>query len=610
VAYWFAVILTPDQPAKQEPSGGKLSDAAWSIPAWWLALALAALVIAAYLPALRAGFIWDDDFHLTQNPCVTGVLGFKKIWTTGRGVYYPLVVTTFWIVHKFAGLNPLPYHLLNILMHSCAAILLWRVLLRLRIPGAWLGATLWAVHPVMVESVAWITELKNTQSAMFYLLSTLFFLKADDHAPEERPDWRLLILSVVFFALAVTSKSSTVMLPIVLALCLWWNDRKLFSYRFILAPFFLIALAASGWTIWEQKFQAGARGADWSETVWQRTAIAGHDIWFYFGKLFWPARLSFIYPRWQIDTHKLISFVPAALAVGSLLFLWLKRRSSLRPVFFATVYFVVWLFPVLGFFSVYFFRYSFVADHFQYLAGIGLIVLAAAGLSRAPKFIPAALVVLLAVLTWQQTRVYRDLETLWRDTLAKNPNCWLAHNNLGLELEHRGRLDEALFHYREAHRLRPEYFETYHNLGSVLLRRGRPQEAIQNFKEMVKLKPDLPEVVSDADVGIGIAYGMGGDYDTASEYFRAALRVNPSDAHAEMNWGNALKQQGKSDEALAHFQRGVQLAPGDAEAHFLLGRMFEEKRSLADAAKEYRTAVQLRPDYAEAQRLLRELQLP
>src|SRR5439155_25970508 len=204
---------------------------------------------------------------LTRNPCIVGPLGLKEIWTSTRAVYYPLVLTTFWALHKFVGLVPLPYHMLNTLLHAGSAILLWCVLRKLAVRGAWLGAALWALHPVMVQSVAWITELKNTQSCLFYLLSILFFLKADsaESQPEKRR-WRFS-LSLVFFAMAITSKSSTVMLPVVLALCLWWL-RGLVRRRdlVVLAPFFFLSIAASAWTIWEQKFHSAALGAEWVQT--------------------------------------------------------------------------------------------------------------------------------------------------------------------------------------------------------------------------------------------------------------------------------------------------------------------------------------------------------
>jgi len=287
---------------------------------WLWALFLIAFVFIAYARVFNAGFIWDDESHLTRNPCIVGPLGLKEIWTSARAVYYPLVLTTFWTLHKFAGLSPWPYHLLNVLLHAGSAALLWQILRRLNVRGAWLGASLWALHPVMVQSVAWVTELKNTQSVFFYLLSIFCFLKSDketadcaddtDSSEQNSSDeltkspFRRLAnspilwfgLSLVFFILATLSKPSVVMLPVVLFLCIWWRTGLLrqgyggqgrIRWRDVLAlaPFVLISALASVWTIFEQKFHAGATGTEWAQTWPDRLIIAGRAIWFYLPKL-------------------------------------------------------------------------------------------------------------------------------------------------------------------------------------------------------------------------------------------------------------------------------------------------------------------------------------
>src|SRR5438876_2499936 len=349
---------------------------------WLSAFLLIALVFVSYARVLNAGFIWDDESHLTQNPCVVGPLGLKDIWTTTRAVYYPLVLTTFWILHKAASLNPLPYHILNVLMHAGSAVLLWCVLRELRVPGAWLGAALWALHPVMVQSVAWVTELKNTQSCLFYLLSVFCFLNWEDQShTRKRPiksTW-MFSLSLVCFVLATLSKPSVVMLPIVLALCVWWRRGRIgWKDGVPLAPFLLISAFASAWTIWEQKFHASAVGPEWTQTWPERLIIAGRATWFYLGKLVWPHPLIFIYPRWEIHSWQWMAYLPFLAATLGLIVLWALPGRGGRALFFAAAYYVVSLFPVLGFFSVYFFRYSFVSDHFQYLASMGPLALAGA----------------------------------------------------------------------------------------------------------------------------------------------------------------------------------------------------------------------------------------
>ena len=481
-------------------------------PAWLPGLLLAAAVFLAYMRVWHAGFIWDDDDHLTANPCIVGPLGFGAIWTSSKAVYYPLVLTSFWVQHAIWGLNPLPYHLVNVTLHAACAVLLWRVLRRLNVAGAWLGAALWALHPVQAESAAWITEQKNTQSCLFYLLAILFFLRwreaaAAPDAPHVPgfPRARRYAAALVCATLAILSKSSTVMLPVVLGLCWWWLDgRWRWRNALLLAPFFMVSAAAGAWTIWEQKYANHALGPEWAQSWPERAVIAGKDVWFYLWKLAWPHPLTFIYHRWAVDATNASAYLALVGVVCALFLLWLAREGSLRPVFFAAAYFVISLFPVLDFFNVYFFRYSFVGDHFQYLASMGPLALAAAGIAWVCKFaggergivypvVSGALIVVLGGLTWLQCGVYYNLETLWRWTLADNPEAWIAHFNLADILVRQGRLDEAEAHYREQLQLKPESTEGRGNLANVLLMQGHTDEAVAEFEELLRIDPESAE---------------------------------------------------------------------------------------------------------------------
>lgn len=615
---------------------------------WLWALFLVAATVLVYHRMWQAGFIWDDAEHLTQNPCIIGPLGFKDIWTSSRAFYYPLVLTTFWILHKFVELNPLPYHLLNVFLHAGSAVLLWRVLRQLGVRAAWFGAALWALHPVMVQSVAWITELKNTQSCFFYLLSISFFLKADDSQKDTQRRWRFG-LSLVFFAMAITSKSATVMLPIVLMLCLWWrNGRLRWRDLAVLAPFFLISVAAGGWTIWEQKFHSGAVGVEWSQTSPERLAIAGTDIWFYLSKIAWPSRQSFIYPHWRIDASKLATFLPLVSALGGLLLLWWKRNGPLRPVFFAAAYFVVSLFPVLGLFNVYFFRYSFVSDHFQYLANMGPLALAASGivafLRSFEKVTPpvrlgvcGALLIILGALTWRQTETYHDAETLWRTTIARNPDCFLAHLNLGVVLKEQGRRQDAKAEYIEALRLNPDYPEALNtlgvwevengqidegianfraalnsypsyafasfNLGNVMLAKGKFEEAIASYEDALRVDPDYV----DAHNNLAIVLSQSGRLDDAVRHYREALRLKPSDVGARNNLGVVLTQQGQLDKAVHQFQEALRLNPAFVQAYINFARALLRLGRREAAIENLKEALRLKPESAEAKQQLHEL---
>jgi len=501
-----------DPSAPPSTAGPATARKAWFEP-WLPALVLIAAVFVAYLRVWHAGFIWDDDDHLTRNPCIVGPLGFGAIWTSSKAVYYPLVLSSFWVQHALWGLNPLPYHVVNVALHAGCAVLLWRVLRRLNVAGAWLGAAIWALHPVQVESAAWITEQKNTQSCLFYLLAILFFLRwleaakaaAEGGAGPGFPRARRYGLALLCAVLAILSKSSTVMLPVVLALCWWWMEGR-WQWRNVLwlGPFFMISAAASAWTIWEQKYANHALGVEWSQTWPQRAVIAGKDVWFYAGKLVWPHPLTFIYRQWDTDSTHASAFLPLMGVACAMVLLWLARDGALRPVFFAAAYFVISLFPVLSFFNVYFFRYSFVGDHFQYLASIGPLALAGAGIAWAAKragvekgpvypAVAGAVLLILGGLTFLQCGVYRNLETLWRCTLADNPDAWIGHFNLADILVRQGRLDEAAAHYREQLRLLPTSEEGLGNLANVLVLQGHTDEAVAQFEELLRLNPDSAE---------------------------------------------------------------------------------------------------------------------
>jgi tetratricopeptide (TPR) repeat protein len=551
---------------------------------WLWALFLVAATVFAYHRVWHAGFIWDDDEHLTQNRCIIGPLGFQDIWTSSQAYYYPLVLTTFWLLHKFVDLNPLPYHLLNVFMHAGSAVFLWLVLRHLGVRIAWVGAALWALHPVMVQSVAWVTELKNTQSCFFYLLSILFFLKADDSGAKGQGRWRFG-LSLVFFVMAITSKSATVMLPVVLGLCLWWrNGRLLWRDLAVLVPFFLISAAASGWTIWEQRFHSGATGEEWSQTWPERLATAGWDIWFYLSKIVWPSSLTFIYPRWKVDTTKLASFLPLVAALGGLFFLWWKRNGLLRPVFVAAAYFVVSLFPVLDFFNVYFFRFSFVSDHFQYLAAMGPLALLASGIASSglssfgktrlwlQPALGAALLVILGALTWRQATIYADAETLYRTTIERNPDCWLAYNNLG----------------------------------AMALQERRVDEAIGFFQKAVEIDPG----VAEAQYDLGNAFLAKDDFAQAIAPYQAALRARPNNARAHNNLAVCLLNFGKINEAIEQFGEAVRFDPNYPEAHYNLGYILVQLGRREEAVSHLTAAVRLKPDYEQAKQQLRELGMP
>ncbi|HUB67000.1 MAG TPA: tetratricopeptide repeat protein, partial [Candidatus Methylacidiphilales bacterium] len=521
----MAKRFTRKKPAEQQvPAPVVQRTCLVPLPSWlnrdWLGgLLLVWAVVLIYTPVWRDGFVWDDKAFVTANPCIVGPLGLKEIWTTSAADICPLTLTAVWVEHALWGLAPLPYHFVNILLHAACAVLLWRVLRNLQIPGAWLGAALWALHPAQAESVAWITEMKNTQSGLFFLLSILFFvnyLRARNLNLEGKTGGWNYASMLLCATLAMASKSSTVILPVILGLCVWWVERK-WRWRDLagVAPVFLLSLAAGAVSLWTQGRQlATAPDPLWARSWPQRLAAAGDAVWFYLGKLLWPHPLMTIYPRWDIDAGWWISYLPL-LAVATLLFiLWFNRASWSRPWLFAFSSFLAALFPALGFFDLYFFRYSFVADHFQYLASMAPLALAGAGLYRLTNWITpkrrwlplslcAGLLLAAGIASWQRAWVYRSEETLWTDAVAKNPDCWIGHNNLGCALFQRGQASEAMFHYQTALKINPGFAEAHNNLGHVLLLQGKMDEAIGQYREALKINPGYAEAHNNLGLVLG-----------------------------------------------------------------------------------------------------------
>ena len=462
-------------------------------------LGLALATSLSYAPAFRAGFIWDDDDHLTRNPAVAAPDGLHLIWSSLYiSRYYPLTLSTFWAERHLWGLASFPYHAANIALHTLDAVLLYALLRKLKTRGAWLAAALWAVHPLNAESVAWVTELKNTQSGFFFLSCLLCYLQYDDH-PES---WWQLVAANLLFAAALLSKPSTVFLPDALLLYVWWQRGRWRAEDFLrLVPFAGMACLMSALTLMEQQLLVQKQHtADWSLSFADRLVVAGHALWFYAGKLLWPETLAFVYPRWNIDATSLLAWLPwLDLAVILLACFALRQLRWVKSFLFGLGWYSLALLPVLGFANVYYFRYSFVADHFAYLASMALIALLVAGLASIVKPRPIqillSLLALIALgsLTYRHSKIFHDNEALWLDTLQKNPACVLAHNNLGNLYQNRDQLPLALDHLQEAARLAPNYAETHNNLGVVLARLGRTDDAIVQFTEAIHLRPSFSD---------------------------------------------------------------------------------------------------------------------
>jgi tetratricopeptide (TPR) repeat protein len=570
---------------------------------WGLILVLA--VILAYQPVWRAGFIWDDDVVVTANPCITDPLGLKAIWTTSAADICPLTLTTFWMEYALWGLAPLPYHLVNVFMHAVCAVLFWRVLRGLQIPGAWLGAALWALHPVQVESVAWISEMKNTQSCLFYLLTILFFVRW--LRTRENPKWGgwNYALTLLCAVLAMASKSSTVVLPVVLVLCAWWVKGQ-WQWRNVarVGPVFLMSIAAGVLSIWTQKPPATA--SQWIRPWSERLVTAGDAVWFYLGKLLWPQPLIAIYPRWKIDGGQWFAYLPLVAAIVVLIILWFKRQSWSRPYLLAWAYFLVVLLPILGLVTMSYSQYSFVADHFQYLAGMGPLALVGAGMVRLADFvIPrkpwwqstlcVGLLLILGILSWHRASAFESNKTLWTDALAKNPGSWAVHSNVGFVLTAKGEVDAAIEQFHEALEIDPDSWMAWNNLGTNLAKKGQLDEAMADYRKALDIEPDYVE----AHNNLGAALDQKGRIDEAIAQYERALEINPNFTQAYNNLGNARLQQERLDEAIVQYQKAIAIDPANWVAHSNLGWVFVQKEDWDDAIAQFQLVVEITPKEAK-----------
>lgn len=509
-----------------------------ALPALGAALLLG-LALICYLPAIRGGYVWDDDLLLTGNPNIRSVDGLARTWAdpTSNTDYYPLTHTSWWLEYRVWGLDPLVFHLNNVLLHVGNSLLFWLILRHLAVPGAWAAAAIFLVHPLHVESVAWISERKNVLSGLFCLLAVWSFLQSTlpgESAPARRRGL-LYGLSLFFYACALFAKPMTMAVAAVLPLLVWWRLGRL-TWRVALAtvPYFVLATPMAALTIWVQYHHVQATGEHFTLSLLQRSILAGRVLWFYLGKLLWPRDLTFAYVKWALDAGLWWNYLYSAGAVAAVVALGLARRRIGRGPFFGAAAFAIMLSPALGFVNVYWHKFYYVADHMPYLASLCLIApgvaLAARGAGRlgpggrpASRGAATAVVGLLALLTWRQAGIYRDAETLWTDTLRKNPSSWMANNNLGNILAARGQTQEAIGFYREAQRLYPDYDKPHFNLGMILQGQGRTEEAISHFREALRLNPHYGE----ARYQLGRALDAQGRSDEADREYRKALGLEP-----------------------------------------------------------------------------------
>jgi protein O-mannosyl-transferase len=581
---------------------------------------IALLTVVVYLPALRGGFVFDDRALITENRMVKASDGLYRFWlTTEARDYYPLTSSLWWLEWRLWGNSATGYHVVSVLLHAVNAVLVWLILRRLKVPGAWLAGLVFAVHPVNVATVAWISEQKNTASMLFYAVAILLYLRFDEESRLPRTvvrgwfgsEWGGYGLSLAAFLLALLSKTAVVMLPVVLLGCVWWRHGRVRWKDFLCSvPFFVLSLVLGLVTVWYQYHLAlgepGIRTAGFAS----RLAGAGWAPWSYLYKAVLPFNLTVIYPKWEINTSLWVSYVPGAIMICCLVVFWWKCKTWGRPLLFGLGYFVVTLFPVLGFIQQGPYRLRALADHWdhwQYYSIVGAIALVVAAVEKICRrmgergqfvgvLASVAVLMALGVATWKRACVYADAETLWRDNVAKNPNAWSAHYNLGVALGQSGRVQEAVGHFEQALQIEPDFAEAHYNLGNALSQEGKLEDAIGHWEQAVRINPDYAE----AHYNLGGTLARLGKVQEAIMHFEQALRIKPDDAEAHYNLGSALVRVGRVQEAMGHWEQALRIKPDYAEAHYDLGVALVGLRRVQEAMGHWEQALRIKPDYAEA----------
>ncbi|MGA2787094.1 MAG: tetratricopeptide repeat protein [Verrucomicrobiota bacterium] len=625
---------------------------------WLLGLLLITATFLAYLPAWHGGFIWDDDAHISSNLTLRSLRGLWEIWFKPGATcqYYPLSFTLFWAEYQLWGLNPLGYHLLNVTLHCLVAVLLWQILERLKVRGAWLAGAIFALHPVCVMSVAWMTELKNTLSAALALGAGWAYLRfaglgvydvsesnGDNlKRTDSGIDWRYGILSLILFLLAMFAKTAVSFLPATLLLVAWWQRGRLVWRELVPLLLMLILVVAMGEMTFYIEHLHGAVGTGFSLGFAERVLVSARSFWFYLEKLFFPHSLTFVYERWDVNAAPWWQYLlyPTA-TIGLFALLWWKRNVIGRGPLVALLHFYISTSLLILIVVLYMTRYTFVSDHWQYFGCMSVIALVAAGITKGldwlgkksrflKPFLVGMLLLVLGLLTWRQCGMYADIKTLWQATLARNPRAFLAYNNLGTILTRKGEVDAAIADLKKALEIAPDFFEAHNNLGNALLQKGRVDEAMDHFRMAVEIAPfsavshynlgntllqvgqmdeamiqfqealaiqaDFPE----AQNNLGVALMRSGRLEEAKEHYQAALATSPNYAEAHYNLGCILDREGRLNEAIAHYQKAVEVKPDYADAHYSLGVALGLQGRLNEAAEQYRKVIQLQPGHADA----------
>ena len=594
----------------------------------------------AYHPALKNGYVWDDDRYVTENKNLNSIEGLRNIWFKPKKSpqYYPLTFTSFWFEYHIWGLKPFGYHFDNILLHTFNAFLIWLILLRLKVPGALLAAAIFAVHPVHVESVAWVTERKNVLSGFFYLLALFCYLRfttsipfetcstpLKHNAPQTNIVWPYYVACIIFFICALLSKTITATLPAVILVLLWWQNGSIKKRDvFWLMPLFILGAGFGLVTAWLESFHVGASGQEFAFSFWERCLVAGRALWFYMGKLAWPQDMMFIYPRWEIDAAQWWQYLFPVSFVALLVCLYAASGSIGRGPLAAMLIFAGTLFPAIGFLNVFPHRFSFVADHFQYLASIAIIAMMAAIAvhigkryflspknTRIFNLIAILLILNFGLKTAYLSFTYKDVVTLWSDTIDRNKECWVAYNNLAAEYNKRKKYEKALPFALSAVRIKPDYDIGHVTLANAYYCLKDYDKAMMSYKKAIDLfirnKDSNPyasyqfqKLGPACFEALGNIYILRKEYDHSLAYFSKAIALKSDNPSVNKTMGTIYLMKGKNAEAVKHFQKALPQMELDPGLHYEMGMALLMSDKIDLSVVHFKRAIEIAPNFRAA----------
>lgn len=592
------------RPASAASMAGRTASAGLS-EYWWKALLLVAAGLLIYGPVLGGDWLWDDDVLITDNHLVHDPWGLWKIWFQPGEMmdFTPLTVTVNWIGWHLWGNAPMGFRLLNLTLHLTSAFLVWRLLAKLGLRFAWVGGLIFVVHPVIVESVAWIAELKNTLSMPLFLLAACAYLDFD--AQGKRKDY---LAALGFFFAALLCKATMVMFPLVILLYVWWKRGRIsLTDAKASAPFFAASLLIGLTTVWFLKYHAMIHQPPQLGGLLSRLACAGLTVSFYFWKCLVPIGLMPIYPRWQIDPPTLLQFLPWPIWAGALAWLWTQRASWGRHVLFGLGFFLINLLPFAGLTPGSYMLFTWVMDHILYIPIIGLIGLAVAGLGKLHEVLApmqrrvvgaltATAIAALTWLSWSYAAMFQNQETLWSYTLQLNPSAWLAQSNLGNAYYRKGKPELAMAQYQKAAALKPDDPLIYYNIGNLYFYSGNPTEAVAQYQHALQINTSYAPVYAN----LGVALAAIGKFPDAVAAYRKGLETDPDQVGILSNLGVALTSLGQPQDAETVLRKATQIDPAYAEAHYNLGNALFQMQRIPEARDEFTEAVRLRPNEASS----------